>query len=157
MAGIETMRFGSALVSLPHVSLSIRPGRLAHLGMVSLLRRVGKPPRCPQAAGTWTGIQADMTAPMHSIFDRPPGRTMYSDALATAIGYPVKTGRSWRHDVKDGEWRRFLGSTFHTTDSLGINVLEPLRMVIYALILVGIEQAKPVNSRYLVLLWGDGQ
>lgn len=110
-----------------------------------------------------SGLMADpdtpiITAPMHAILDRPPVRTMFSDASAVAVGgYSAETGKWWRYDLEAEQRARMRGSSAHSKDDLSINVLELLGMVVSAFNLVVTEEAAPATPRDPVLLRGDNQ
>lgn len=166
-----------------HISVVIRPGKffvqrlLAQANMpsspsasfVSLSRRrVVLGPEFHGDLEFWrwlveAGIdkrKACRVAPMYRMVARPPFRTLFSDASKNAVGgYCLEMGWYWRYTLSEEEQSRFCGSSkdLLSQDSISINALELLGMVISAYMLVVVCGERPAGDNDCVLLRGDNE
>ena len=172
---------------LMHVSFAVRPGGffvnrlLASVGMPRIAagadfagrmanpgRRLALGPEFHGDLEFWRwfveeGLDARggiLSAPMYHLLERPPRRTLFSDASKTAVGgFCLETGVYWRYELDDGERSRFCGSSKSVADEndISINVLELLGMVVSAWVLVSACAERPSVMGDCVLLRGDNE
>ena len=101
-----------------------------------------------------------LSAPMYHLLERPAQRTLFSDASKTAIWcFCLETGVYWRYDLSVEEQSRFCGSSRSVAgmDCSSVNVLELLRMVVSARVLVFPCAERPSTTGDCVLLRGDNE
>ena len=81
----------------------------------------------------------------------------FGNVQARFRGFCFKTGQYWRYDLSQEELARFCGSSKHlqAQDSISINALELLGMVMSAYILVVECGERPVEDRDCMMLQGD--
>ena len=171
---------------LLHVSVAVRPGKcfvqilLAHANMplssaAGVLSSSERSRRLVPLGSELHGdlkfwrwiVEADMdasegglSAPMYRTLARPPCRTLTSDASKHAVGgFYLETGQYWWYGLSEEDLARFCGSSKHlqSQDSISINALELLGMVMSAYMLVVVCGERLVADKDCVLLRGDSE
>ena len=94
--------------------------------------------------------EGGLPTPMYRLVARPPCRNSTSDASKHAVGgFGLEIGQYWRYDLSEEELARFCGSSKHlqSQDSISINALELVGMVMSAYLLVVVCGERPVGDK----------
>ena len=104
--------------------------------------------------------EGGLSAPVYRLVAPPPCCTLTSDASKHAVGgFCWETGQYWRYNLSEEELARFCGLSKHiqAQDTISINALELLGMVMSAYMLVVVCGERPVGNKDCVLLRGDNE
>lgn len=97
---------------------------------------------------------------MCRLVERPPVRTLFSDASKWAVQRcSMEMGWFWRYDFSDEEQARCCGSSIvlESEDQISINAAELLGMVMTVYVLALVCCTRPVGDSDCVLLRGDNE
>ena len=99
-------------------------------------------------------------APTYRLVAGPSCHTLTSDTSKHDVGgFCLETGQYWRYELSEEELACFCGSSKHlqSQDSISINALELLGMVMSAYMLVAVCGERPVGDKDCELLRGDNK